>query len=321
MKISVIMPVYNAEKYLNKCLDSIINQTIGFNNIELIIINDGSTDNSEKIIKSYQDKYKNIKYIYQQNCGQATSRNVGLSKASSEYVTFVDSDDYIDKNMFKKLYNEAIKYKLDIVTCDLAKIRNDKIFEIKSRLSNDEIKNYILTKTGPCNMLIIRSFLNENKFSFPDNLRKYEDIAVIPILGLKENVKIKHIDECLYFYYDNDDSVMNNKKYTKKMNDIFKSMDMLLKSSIKEKKYELYKEEIEYLFIRHFIMSAGLRYIRFNDPENKIKEIKKYMDKNFKDWKKNKYLKDSSIKYKVTAHLVYHNRKKIIHIMDKVMGK
>lgn len=320
MKISIIIPVYNSEKYLSKCLDSLLDQTFNIKECEIIIINDGSTDNSEKIIKKYQ-KQLNIKYVKQKNHGQSYSRNKGIKEATGKYLTFIDSDDYIDNSMLEKLYNISIKENLDIATCQIAKLKNEKILHLDENLSDDKIKNYILTKIGPCNMLIKRSFLLKNNFSFPENLHKYEDIAVIPILGLKKNVRINKINEDLYFYNDNSISVMNTETYNTFFNDIFDSMTILLTNAKKESNYQTYCEEIEYLFIRHLIMSAGLRYARFNDPENKIIEINNYMQKNFPNWQHNYYLKKSSFKYKTTAFLIKNRMLKIINIIDQIRGK
>ena len=123
-KISIIVPVYNTEKYIKKCIDSILNQT--YNNIELIIINDGSTDNSENIIKKIIKNKSNVKYKKIKNSGVAHARNVGLDLVTGKYVGFIDSDDYISKDMYKELYETAIKEKSDIVTSGYNKCYKDK---------------------------------------------------------------------------------------------------------------------------------------------------------------------------------------------------
>ena len=320
MKISIIIPVYNSEKYLSKCLDSIINQTFSLKNIEVIIINDGSTDNSEKIIMRYEKKL-NIIYKKQKNEGQSSARNKGIKLAKGKYLTFIDSDDYIDKKMLSIMYKEADNNNLDIITCDLAKVKGNSIIHIKDRISNDETRNFILTKTGPCNMLIKKEIIDKYNFKFPTNIKKYEDIAVIPVLGLKENIKIKHLDTVLYYYNDNDNSVMNINKYTPKLNDIFIAMNLLLDKAQKENNYKKYSSEIEYLFIRHFLMSAGLRYIRLGDPEKKVIDIIKIMNNIFPNWKDNFYYKNSNIKLKITANLILKNRKLTIKLLDKIRRK
>src|SRR5574344_1567100 len=116
LKISVIVPVYNTSKYLKKCLDSILSQK--GQNFEIILINDGSTDNSEQIIKDYQNKFPDIIKLYtKKNGGLSDARNYGVQKANGKYFCFIDSDDYIDKNLFKELEKEfanepdLIKYK------------------------------------------------------------------------------------------------------------------------------------------------------------------------------------------------------------------
>ena len=109
-KISVIIPVYNCEKFIEKCLQSLVNQTL--TDIEIILVNDGSTDNSQKIIEKFSDT--RIKLINKKNGGQSSARNVGLDVANGEYIGFIDSDDWVDSDFFEKLYNTAKKYNADI---------------------------------------------------------------------------------------------------------------------------------------------------------------------------------------------------------------
>ena len=120
MKLSIIIPVYNSEKYLDKCLTSIINQN--YKNIEIILINDGSKDNSKKIINKYlKNNKKVIKYIEQENSGQAHARNRGLEIATGELITFVDSDDYVLPEIYEEMIKTLTKTNADIVMCDLSR--------------------------------------------------------------------------------------------------------------------------------------------------------------------------------------------------------
>ena len=125
--ISIIIPIYNAEKYINKCLDSILKQTK--KELEIILINDGSTDNTEKIIKTYQDK--RIKYFKNDNHGIGYSRNFGINQSTSKYIMFLDSDDYLETTACEELFNKAEKDNLDIVISDFYKVFNNNIEEIK----------------------------------------------------------------------------------------------------------------------------------------------------------------------------------------------
>ena len=116
-KVSIIVPVYNVEKYIDKCLDSLVNQTL--KDIQIIIVNDGSKDDSIKIIKEYQEKYGNkIKYLEKENGGLSDARNYGIPYAEGEYIAFLDSDDYIEKNAYEEMYNIAKKEEADMVECD-----------------------------------------------------------------------------------------------------------------------------------------------------------------------------------------------------------
>ena len=117
IKVSVIVPVYNQEKRLHRCMDSLVNQTL--DSIELIVINDGSTDKSLKVLNEYKEKYpKKIKLITRENKGISITRNEGLSIAKGKYVGFVDSDDYVELDMYEKLYNKVEQEKCDIVICN-----------------------------------------------------------------------------------------------------------------------------------------------------------------------------------------------------------
>ena len=127
-KVSVILPIYNVEKYLRKCLDSVINQTL--KDIEIICVNDRSTDECENIILEYAKKDGRIKIINnEKNCGIGFSRNIGISESSGEYISFIDSDDYIEKDYIEILYNTAIKNEADIVFTNNINIVRDKIIK------------------------------------------------------------------------------------------------------------------------------------------------------------------------------------------------
>ena len=123
VEISVIIPVYNTEKYLNECLDSIVNQTLS--DIEIICVNDGSTDNSLAILESYAKKDNRITVISQENNGQGSARNLGLKNSSGNYICFIDSDDYVDLNMLEKLYDNVILNNSDIVVFKIARFNDN----------------------------------------------------------------------------------------------------------------------------------------------------------------------------------------------------
>ena len=147
IKVSIIVPVYNTEKYIGKCLESLIAQTL--KEIEIICVNDGSTDNSLKILNYYQNKDLRIKIVNQKNSGPGKSRNTGIKIAKGDFIGFVDGDDWVDKNYFEKLYNAAIKYNCEISAGDF--YRQGKILKTKKLnykyMKEHNIGNYIKFQT------------------------------------------------------------------------------------------------------------------------------------------------------------------------------
>lgn len=302
--ISVIVPVYNAEQYLSKCFDSILNQTI--KNFEIIVINDGSTDNSLKIIQEYHQKYPEvIKVIDQKNMGQAIARNNGINKAFGNYICFVDSDDWISNVYLEKLYNKAIKDSLDIVICDAYIIVDDYIKKMNVNVikTGNLIKDYILNTSSPCWKIIKKDIIVKNKLLFSEG-HIYEDLATVPLYGLLTK-KIGFIDDNLYYYLVHSGSTMNQITYNPKLEDIFVAFEKL------EYKFKIldfnnaYEEELEYIYIKHLLHAASLRFIKFPNYQQNIERIIKIMNNKFPNWKKNKYFKLSDFKYKVICILIY----------------
>ena len=129
-KVSIVVPIYNVEKYLKQCIDSLLNQTL--KDIEIILVDDGTPDLAGQIADEYASNYANVKVIHQKNAGLGPARNTGIKHASGEYVGFVDSDDWVDSKMYQKLYNLAIDNKADIVVSGHCDVANDKIVKTKA---------------------------------------------------------------------------------------------------------------------------------------------------------------------------------------------
>lgn len=214
MKVSIIVPVYNAEKYITKCIDSLLNQT--YNNIEIIAIDDGSTDSSYNILKSYKDK---IITIHQKNHGVSYSRNVGIKKATGEYITFVDVDDWIDLDMIEKLYQQTEDGKIDIIRCGYIREYSDhqesfiisnkkiKITQNKSIIYNKFLNNYDLA--SPCGQLIRKSCI---KKLFREDIKVGEDYLFN--LDVYTNaVSFVLLSNCYYHYLYNDNSATTSISY------------------------------------------------------------------------------------------------------------
>ena len=196
--ITVIINVYNGEKYIKKCLDSIINQT--YKNLEILIINDGSTDNTLNICKTYKDK--RIKIITTKNQGLSLSRNTGIDNAKGEYLYFTDADDYIELDTIEYLYNLCQKYNSDFSTCNSLTIfdYNFKIKKHKEKIeildSREMLKKVLLTMNGTTwNKLIKKNIYNDIRF---EN-RIINDVVVTYKLVLKAN-RIVYSNQIKYYY-------------------------------------------------------------------------------------------------------------------------
>lgn len=309
MKYSIIVPVYNVEKYVIKCLDSLKNQTIENKKYEVIIVNDGSTDNCEKIIKDYIKNLSNFKLFTKKNGGLSSARNYGIKKASGKYLLFVDSDDYIDINSLKILENN-LENNLDILVFNMNDVTNEKITKTISfdKTISDKVKRYIISLPSACNKLIKKDLFKN--INFLEGVY-YEDLATIPKLGLLTS-NIKFIDESLYYYVRRDNSIMNKPVYNKKMDSIFTVLEGL-KAFFKEQN----KEEIEYLYINHLLRLASLRYIDIKNCNEQLLKIVKIIKKEYPKWYKNKYYKNWTIKKRILCLLIYKKRYNLLSILRR----
>ncbi len=214
MKVSIIVPVYNTEKYVAKTLDSLVNQTL--DSYEIIVVNDGSTDNSQEIIKEYTKKYPNlIQAYYKENGGLGSARNYGLQYAKGEYVGFVDSDDWVDEKMYQAMYQKAVEEKCDIVLCDFTSIYDGWKTGWCSkgyRGPNDyptkqEYMLYCLDPATACNKLFKKELFYCSKFK----QGWYEDVATIPIL-FSYAKEIGYLPIQLYYYRQHNGSITHNNR-------------------------------------------------------------------------------------------------------------
>lgn len=218
--VSIIVPIYNCEKYLHKCIDSLLAQTLP--NIEIILIDDGSTDNSGNICENYANNHKNIKVFHQQNSGPAKARNIGLENANGEYIGFVDSDDYISPDMYETLYNLAIKNNIDVVTGDYYTVTDNQKshsgkFNIPSNrvINSDEISK-ILMNANESRILwfavkgIYRlEIIKNNSIVFPKMKLGEETIFILEFLLSASSMY--YIDKPFYFYEQTPDSLTRTK--------------------------------------------------------------------------------------------------------------
>lgn len=225
-RISIIVPVYNVENYLAKCLGSLVNQT--HQNVEILVINDGSRDNSGEIIKSFEDKYPDkIKAFSKDNGGLSDARNFGIDRATGDYIGFVDSDDYVTETMFEEMLHLAQKHRAEIVICNIQKVdENGSVTQKLTQIPNmpekikleDHFSVFSDISYFACNKLFKKELFNQKRFKKGVH---FEDIQLIPQL-LLECETIAQTQNFHYQYLERTDSI--TKTHTEKGLDILKAV-------------------------------------------------------------------------------------------------
>lgn len=305
-KVSVIVPVYNVEKYLNKCIDSLINQSL--KDIEIIIVNDSSPDNCQAIIDTYQKNYPNlIKSFIKENGGQGSARNYGLDYASGEYISFVDSDDWLDLDMLEKMYNLAIKDNSDIVICDMMDYYEDGSKKFFNCTQYDSV--YKVTPSA-CNKIFKREIINNIRFL---NGLWYEDFNFTTKI-LLNNPKISTISNLYYNCHSRKVSTMNN-------NNAIKNLDII--TIIEDLKDYAYKNNLfndnlfEYLIFDHILITSINRVTnqKSKDKNKVIRELRNYCKKNLKNYKTKDFYKSIPVQRKFVASLNYHGLNNISKLL------
>ena len=244
-KISVIVPCYNVERFIKKCLESLVNQT--YKNLEIICIDDCSTDNTLKILKEYEKKYSNIViYRNEKNSGLSFTRNAGLEKASGDYIGFIDSDDYVDKSFYKKLMSSIIKNNSEVAVSDIKIVYDDTKEERLSRCYTGNKFNLLSVinnglAASACNKLFSRRIIEMYKFEVG---KVNEDIAVV-IPALVNSKKISYASDTYYYYIQRSGSIQNS-GFSDKRFDIFDGISTTLERIKKCRKYDDIKDALLY---------------------------------------------------------------------------
>lgn len=313
-KLSVIVPCYNTSKYLSTCVDSIIANKV--KDMEIILVNDGSKDNTLDVIKEYAEKYpKLIKYIDKKNGGLSDARNVGIKQASGEYIALIDSDDYIDNDMLSKIMKKAIEGNFDIVTCDVKMIYSDHDVYVNPGFSNDllskeEIKNVMYDfYPAVCNKIYKRKLLD--KVIFKKGIL-YEDVEFI--YRLLPNVSSVGVVSGVYYnYLQRENSITYT--YNEKLSDLVNNFDSIFEYYEKNNIFSEYKDELEYVYVRYSFATYMKRLAKTKNKKiynDGYKFVVKKVKGKFPNYKKNKYMKCSKkgiylkMFNKLIANIVYY---------------
>ncbi len=296
IKLSIVAAVYNLEKYLPRCLDALVNQTM--QDIEILCVDDGSTDSAPQIIEDYQKKYPDkIKVFHKENGGEFTTRNYGLERAQGEYVTFVDTDDYVEPNWAEKLYNAAKENDADLAVCGFERIdlATNKVVATNMTNFGNTVK-----EIDPKDDYLL--FINPAPWNKVYKREKIKDLRFLPFRGFNDTMflascytrinKIAFVPDVLYHYflrYDsqihtvNEQDVKNLKKYLLEVKDLY----------IKSGKYEEMKYILDTFAFLHLGTSVMYRvsYDESVNMKQMLKDTIKYLDENFSNWRKSPFLK------------------------------
>lgn len=289
VKVSIIVPFYNVEKYIEKCLTSLVNQTL--EEIEIILVNDGSKDNSIKVAKDFEQKYPaKIRYYEKPNGGLGDARNFGIKFAKGEYIAFLDSDDYVEPTMYEEMYEMAIKEKSDMVECNFwweypNKKKEDIGVEYKNQ--NDML---LKARVVAWNKLIKKEIYEKHpEARFAVGLR-YEDVEgfykILPYIN-----KVSFVRKPFIHYVQRNNSISNTQN--KKNEEMFIVLDNVLNYYKEKNIYEKFEKELEYTYTRYLLCSSLKRISKIQEKQIRKDLLEKTwneLNTKFPDWKKNKML-------------------------------
>lgn len=285
IRVSIIVPVYNVYNYLDRCLKSIKEQTL--KDIEVIIVNDGTPDTSQEIIDKYTAIDSRFKGYIKENGGLSDARNYGMTKARGEYIAFVDSDDYIEKDMYELMYNKAKENDCDIVECDFTWDYPNKVIEDKTSVKENLL---IDVRVVAWNKIYKRKFIEKTGIKFTKGVR-YEDVDWC--YKLLANVStFSSVHKCLYHYIQRNNSIANTQN--ERVRDIFTVLNNTIFYYKEKGIYDKFKDELEYIYMRYIFGSSFKRVVKIKDKTLRkqiLDESYNNLLSNFPNYKDNKYLK------------------------------
>lgn len=305
--ISIIIPCYNAALYIDRCFQSILSQTIGFDKLEIIMVDDCSTDSTWEKLTAIEAAYpESVMIIHcDENGHQGTARNIGMEYATAPYIGFVDSDDWLEPDMYEKLYEKLVTYQCDIAMCqdlrdpgNTAPAPEDRLTGISDRILQidtiDKRKTFLVCSSigyGPCNKLYTRELLYGNHIRFPNHLA-YEDPFFCMFLYFYAN-RIYILEERLYHYFINPLSTTLKPGAAHHLHIL--DADILLWAECENRGFlNIYRQELEYQFLcLCYLSGLKMMSLRLSEPPYEFfLRLKEETLKRVPDYHKNPYIKD-----------------------------
>lgn len=285
--LSVIVPAYNSQETLNRCLDSILSQT--YDNLEILVVNDGSTDTTRDILCQYE-ALDRVTCFHVTNGGLSSARNIGMDAATGEYLAFVDSDDHIAPDMFRLMMEEAIVGDCDIVACDVLCVYPDHDFKISSKVISGDTRENLMTRSyiAAWNKIYKRNTVGDLRFKVG---AYYEDILFCQQYYLKCE-RISSVPYYGYYYVQTPGSITYT--YNDKLFDMVYNMNHILDYYKSEGAYDTYRSEVDYSYIRYLYATFMKRIVKtkdWNKSYKAYKMVRELVKKNVPNYRRNKYIR------------------------------
>ncbi len=290
MKLSVIIPIYNVEKYIEDCLRSCLLQKA--EDVEFILVDDGSKDRSVAIAERLVQEDSRFKILHKSNGGLSDARNYGVSHCSGEYVFFLDSDDTIEEEMIESVLKELDQHHPDLLVFDMLFVWDGssqrKVVPGRIQTIQDPVRSFLRATPSACNKIIKRTLALD--FPFPYGMF-YEDLATIPMIVAAAK-EIRYVDRTFYHYRQREGSIIYT--FNQKTLDVFKCFERIFQYYRKQGLFEMYHDELEAMAIEHLMLYANRRFVHAKEGNDYLKRSKETMERWFPGWKKNSCQKQFS---------------------------
>ena len=304
--VSIVVPVYKVEQYLDQCVQSIRNQT--WKELEIILVDDGSPDQCGEMCEGYKAQDQRIVVIHKPNGGLGDARNEGAKAARGKYLLFVDSDDHIAEDLVEKTIKAARETDSDIVLFDYYYVENGKTerrsYDIPPgrALNLADEKELLLAPPASWIKLFCREFYEKAGIIFPTGIY-YEDLATTPQLLLEAD-RIVYLDEPLYYYVNRRGSIMGSKDYERNCRDIVRVLNRVIRYYKEKGMYGRYKDELEYLAFLNVYFEPSKRMALSRAEKTYLLKAQRYIFRNFPDFRKNPYVRKMTKKDKIHMYIL-----------------
>lgn len=309
MKISIIIPAYNAEKYLGRCLESVLAAFEAARSVsgEILVVDNGSKDKTLMEARKWREKTLTGVDFHVLKCstpGAAAARNYGAGKARGEFIWFIDADDYIAKDAIAQLLGKSDG--ADLVMMGAKRLNKDGSTSYLSAVNPaklDAKSRFVRYGMGPWQVLIRRKWWEEHNFSFREGIIQ-EDMELMSSLILYTD-RLTSVDEPLYFYCANPESVLHKSKFSPHIFDIFPALEGLYERFRVAEAEKKYHDELEWFFIWNLLIDSAKDFGNFPEGQPGFARSRKMLKKYFPGWRKNRFLREKPLKLRLRVRLNY----------------